>query len=77
MKRVLTLFMITACVCANIYAQIPAPQTQNQTPAKKDEDCGCEVKLPEGRAAIVNGVKVTIQEIDEPIKNKVQELQDY
>jgi protein-disulfide isomerase len=76
MKRVLTLFMIAACVCANIYAQIPAPQTQNQTPAKKDEDCGCEVKLPEGRAAIVNGVKVTIQEIDEPIKNKVQELQE-
>jgi protein-disulfide isomerase len=82
MKRVLTLFMIVAFVCAcTAYAQIPAPQTQPQTPqnpapAKKDEDCGCEVKLPEGRAAIVNGIKVNVQEIDEPIKNKIKELQD-
>src|SRR5689334_18460527 len=77
MKRILSMFMIAAFVCANtLYAQTPATQTQNQTPAKKDEDCGCEVKFPEGRAAIVNGVKVTIQEIDEPIKDKIQELQE-
>jgi protein-disulfide isomerase len=78
MKRVLTWLMITAFVCAGtVYAQIPAPQTQNPAPpAKKDEDCGCEVKLPEGRAAIVNGIKVTVQEIDEPIKDKIKDLQD-
>ncbi|HJQ24124.1 MAG TPA: thioredoxin domain-containing protein [Blastocatellia bacterium] len=79
MKRVLTLFMIVAFVCAcTVYAQIPAPQTQPQpsAPQKKDEDCGCEVKIPEGRAAIVNGVKVSVDEIDEPIKNKIKELQD-
>jgi protein-disulfide isomerase len=75
MKRVLTLWIVTVLVCANIYAQIPAPQIQNPPPAKKDDECGCEVKLPEGRAAIVNGVKVTIDEIDEPIKNKIKELQ--
>ncbi len=75
MKRVLTLWMVTALVCANVYAQIPAPQIQNP-PAKKDDECGCEVKLPEGRAAIVNGVKVTIDEIDEPIKNKIKDLQN-
>lgn len=73
MKRILTLFIFAAFVCAaNIYAQPPTVQT----PAKKDEDCGCEVKFPEGRAAIVNGVKVTIDEIDEPIKNKIKELQE-
>jgi len=77
MKRVLTSFMIAALVCAStIYAQTPATQPQNQTPAKKDEDCGCEVKLPEGRAAIVNGVKVTIEEIDEPIKDKIKEMRE-
>src|SRR5581483_6748248 len=79
MKRVLTCLMITAFVCAGtVYAQIPAPQTQNPAapPAKKDEDCGCEVKLPEGRAAIVNGIKVTVEEIDAPIKDKIKDLQD-
>src|ERR1043165_9980537 len=81
MKRVLTMFMIVAFVCAcTVYAQIPAPQTQSQppqaAPQKNDEDCGCEVKYPEGRAAIVNGVKVSVDEIDEPIKNKIKELQD-
>src|SRR5947208_12128780 len=67
MKRVLTLLIVAAFVCAGtVYAQIPAPQTQNPPPpAEKDEDCGCDVKLPEGRAAIVNGIKVTDQDIDE------------
>ncbi|MFL6214747.1 MAG: thioredoxin domain-containing protein [Blastocatellia bacterium] len=76
MKRILLLIMLTAFVCANAYAQIPPPQNVNQAPAKKDDECGCEVKLPEGRVAIVSGVKVTLDEIDEPIKNKVTELQD-
>jgi protein-disulfide isomerase len=76
MKRVVLLMMLTAFVCANAYAQIPPPQNVNQAPAKKDDECGCEVKLPEGRAAIVNGVKVTLDEIDEPIKNKISEMQD-
>jgi protein-disulfide isomerase len=78
MKRVLSVLMIAAFVCAGTAAaQIPPPQTQKPAPAKQpDEDCGCEVKLPEGRVAIVNGVKVTVQEIDEPIKAKIKELQD-
>src|SRR5689334_17534379 len=77
MKRILTLFMIAVFVCAStIYAQTPATPTQNPTPAKKDEDCGCDIKLPEGRVAIVNGIKVTVQEIDEPIKDKIKELQE-
>lgn len=77
MKRVITSFMIAAFVCASpIYAQTPAAPTQNQAPAKKDEDCGCEVKFPEGRAAIVNGLKVTVDEIDEPIKDKIKEMQE-
>jgi protein-disulfide isomerase len=76
MKRVWLLIMLAAFVCANAYAQIPPPQNVNQAPANKNDECGCEVKLPEGRAAIVNGVKVTLDEIDEPIKNKVKDMQD-
>ena len=42
---------------------------------KKEEDCGCEAKIPSDTAAIVNGVKIMMQDIDEPIKDKVKELQ--
>ena len=76
MKRMVLLLIVAAFVCANAHAQIPPPQNVNQAPAKKDEDCGCEVKYPEGRVAIVNGVKITLDEIDEPIKNRIKELQD-
>src|SRR2546423_9586241 len=76
MKRVLALLIIVAFACANAaLAQPPATETQNQASAKKEEDCGCEMKIPEGAVAMVNGVKVNVQEIDETIKNKIQELQ--
>jgi len=54
-----------------------AQTTQPQTPTdgKKEEDCGCEVKAPE-EVADVNGVKIFITEIDGPIKEKSQELQN-
>jgi len=48
----------------------PAPQV------KKEEDCGCDAKIPSDTAAIVNGVKIMMQDIDEPIKDKVKELQN-
>jgi protein-disulfide isomerase len=43
--------------------------------ADKKEDCGCDVKVPADAIAIINGVKVNIKEIDEPIKGQVQEIQ--
>jgi protein-disulfide isomerase len=42
---------------------------------KKEEDCGCEAKVPADAVAIVNGVKLTIKDIDDPIKDRVQEIQ--
>ena len=42
---------------------------------KKEEDCGCEAKVPADAAAIVNGVKLNMKEIDDPIKSQVQEVQ--
>jgi len=53
---------------------------QASTPAKatdkKDADCGCETKAPPDVLATVNGVNVMIKDVDEPIKDRVQELQN-
>ncbi|HYM01057.1 MAG TPA: hypothetical protein VEZ90_19010, partial [Blastocatellia bacterium] len=44
-------------------------------PAKK-EDCGCEVKQPPDVLAIVNGVRVSTNEVEEPIKANVEEIEN-
>ncbi|HXG94016.1 MAG TPA: thioredoxin domain-containing protein [Blastocatellia bacterium] len=55
--------------------QTPASQ-QAQPAAKKEEDCGCEAKTPPPDVlAIVNGVKITIKEVDEQIKPRIEEIQ--
>jgi protein-disulfide isomerase len=43
---------------------------------KKEEDCGCEVKAPPDVLAIVNGVNVAIKDVDEPLKDRIQGLQN-
>src|SRR5262249_7023032 len=43
---------------------------------KKEADCGCETKAPPDVLATVNGVNVMIKDVDEPIKDRVQELQN-
>ena len=48
---------------------------QTKPAAQKDADCGCEVKVPQDVLAVVNGVKVTVKDVDEPLKDRVQELQ--
>jgi protein-disulfide isomerase len=53
-------------------AGLPEPANPG---GKKEEDCGCEAKVPPDAVAIVNGIKVTIKDIDEPIKDRVQEIQ--
>jgi protein-disulfide isomerase len=53
-----------------------APSTQAAKPgAKKEEDCGCEAKVPADAVAIVNGVKLNMKDIDDVIKGQVQEIQ--
>ncbi len=53
-----------------------APATPSKSADKKEADCGCEVKAPPDVLAIVNGVKVMIKDVDEPIKDRILELQN-
>src|SRR5580693_7854759 len=55
-------------------AAAPVPSIGNET-AKKDADCGCEVKLPQDAIAVVGGIKITGREIDDLIKLQVDALQ--
>ena len=56
-----------------------APQStapQLKPAAQKDADCGCEVKVAQDVLAVVNGVKITVKDIDAPLKERVQALQN-
>jgi protein-disulfide isomerase len=61
-------------VTPNQPAAKPPPAPANSD-GKKEEDCGCEAKVPADAVATVNGVKLTIKDIDDPIKGRVQEIQ--
>lgn len=53
---------------------IPAKPTK---PAEKpQEDCGCEASAPPGVIAFVNGVKVALNDVYDPIKDQVTALQN-
>ncbi len=61
-------------------AQKPAAAADKQTAAqkpaeKKDEDCGCDADAPADAWATVNGVKITREEIDAPMKSQIEELE--
>ena len=58
-------------------------QTAQSTPAaqpkqtdKKDADCGCEAKIPPDVLAIVNGTNIPTKDIDDPVKDQIQQLQN-
>ncbi len=42
---------------------------------KKTEDCGCDEKPPADVLALVNGVKITIKDVEEPVKDTINDLQ--
>jgi protein-disulfide isomerase len=80
---ILTLVGIPGSTGAQPHAQLsPAPTPQakpveSSKPAeKKDPDCGCEVKAPPDVLAVVNGVNIGIKDVDEPIKDRIQQLQN-
>jgi protein-disulfide isomerase len=50
-----------------------AATTQAQSVAT-EADCGCEIKLPADDLAVVNGVKITRQDVDEPLKAQLDAL---
>jgi protein-disulfide isomerase len=53
-------------------------QTSPAAPDKKDdkkvEDCGCDSKTPPDVLATVNGVKINLKEIEDPIAQQLSEL---
>lgn len=57
-------------------ASKPAGSTEAaKSDGKKADDCGCEAKVPADAVATVNGVKLTIKDVDDPIKDRVQQIQ--
>ena len=50
--------------------------TASKAPKKAEEDCGCDASAPPGVIAFVNGVKITTNEVYDPIKDNVQMLQN-
>lgn len=84
MKRLFphSVILIIACA-APVLAGVqttnkqPAASPSQQLPAeKKSSDCGCEAKAPPDVLAIVNGLKIVIKDIDEPVKERIKALQD-
>lgn len=60
-----------------IHAQDAGKTTQEPAKTKadtKEEDCGCDAKPPADVAAVVNSVKITFKEIDEPVKTRIDEI---
>ena len=78
----IVVFALICNVAVGLSQQKPQPAKPVgplQPPAaqeKKEEDCGCDAKIPSDTAAIVNGVKIMMKEIDEPVNNKIKELQN-
>ncbi|HLF84538.1 MAG TPA: thioredoxin domain-containing protein [Blastocatellia bacterium] len=52
------------------------PAEPSKPADKKEADCGCEAKAPPDVLATVNGANVEIKDVDEPIKDRVRELQN-
>jgi protein-disulfide isomerase len=79
MRRVSMLLLLATALLSSVafQAKLAAAQSPAATPAeKKDADCGCESQTPPDVLAIVNGVKIVIKDVDEPIKERVTALQD-
>ena len=72
MKRLFSIALI-ALIGSPAAAQTKAagqapPRAQAAT---KTEDCGCDAKVPADLFAIVNGVKITAGDVDEPIRKSL------
>ncbi len=78
MKTFFSFVLILALSCAALaQATKPAEQKAGPTqPPAKAEDCGCDVKSsPTDVVATVNGTRITLKDIDEPIEKQIKELQ--
>jgi protein-disulfide isomerase len=75
MKKILFVLLITFAMTAPLAAQQPAEQAEKTSPVAPVSDCGCEDKpLPE-IIGVVNGVKITKQDLSPETRERVQQLQ--
>ncbi|HXG63479.1 MAG TPA: thioredoxin domain-containing protein [Blastocatellia bacterium] len=60
------------------FSAVAQTPTNAQKPGdKKEEDCGCETKGgPPGVLAIVNGINITIKEINDPLAEQVRKIEN-
>ncbi|MBL8204142.1 MAG: thioredoxin domain-containing protein [Blastocatellia bacterium] len=65
MPRIVLLFTILLTAAT---AQAQPAVTSSQ------EDCGCEIKLPADDLALVNGTKITRQDVEDPLKAQLDAL---
>src|ERR1051326_3638986 len=88
MKRLLLSIALTVTAAAAAQSQTAPPNESAaattagtvaalRTPAGegKKEDCGCEADVPADAFAVVNGVRVTRKEIDDPLAAAIGDLQ--
>jgi protein-disulfide isomerase len=80
MRKLLLLGLISILVCVGtLSAQTPGAKPATAAPpaaTDKKEDCGCDVKTATPDVfATVNGLKISAKEIEDPLKEKVKELQ--
>ncbi|HET9529633.1 MAG TPA: thioredoxin domain-containing protein [Blastocatellia bacterium] len=73
MKRILILILVVAFCATSVGAQAGAapPSTANN---KKGEDCGCDASTDPDLLAIVNGVKLTIKDIEGPAREEIEKI---
>jgi protein-disulfide isomerase len=81
MKKLLLLGLISIFICVGVVVAQTNGAKPAAAPAKaaadKKEDCGCEVKTPAPDVyAMVNGIKISAKEVDEPIQAEIKELQN-
>jgi protein-disulfide isomerase len=69
------LFSIFLLLVEPVAPALSQAQEQTKKPPAKEEDCGCDSKAPTDVAAMVNGAKVTFKDVDDPIKDRLTELQ--
>lgn len=77
MRRVSFTCSLVLAVVIGVSVAFAQSSTEAAKPAdKKDADCGCESQAPPGVLAIVNGVKIGIKDVDEPIKERLAAFQN-
>ncbi|MDQ3919818.1 MAG: hypothetical protein M3348_15225, partial [Acidobacteriota bacterium] len=89
MKHLLLSIALTVTAAAAAQAQTTPPPNEGTAAATtapvaalrapagevKKEDCGCEADVPADSFAVVNGVRVTRKEIDDPLATAIGDLQ--